>query len=439
MGKYNSGYEFGRRATLEAKLLRNDPTLALLVINLRYDEDFHGIIEALQNNTIVESIDCYVFDDLIQNLTPLYNCIRARGQLRKLKFQDFTGRFNISDLLEAASESSCLQMLDIVGSYIYTPESLGRLRSHPSLREICFAVPCIPQIIVDNFRAWSHEEVVEKAKVYGQIIETCPRMQQVRIQCKLFTMENWEPICKALYLVHPEVTFELIGATSFDAEATEHLRSFLNKCPNPVHLCTYMPLVSNLVGSSVHSLSIYSYQVRSTGDCLSVKPEWADLRKTLTQGQNNSLRVMKFYGFYCPDNFSTFFDCIPDLRCVEEFYVSFTDVEIDSHENSFMKKQFLTSLMKSSSIQKFELKFGCYGDADSVWTDAEIEILQSVLFRNKSIPSLLATPYLIPLSLWPDVFQAFQKTNAAMSLIYQGLRRGLSVGIIASCGSDDAC
>jgi hypothetical protein len=26
-----------------------------------------------------------------------------------------------------------------------------------------------------------------------------------------------------------------------------------------------------------------------------------------------------------------------------------------------------------------------------------------------------------------------------MSLIYQGLRRGLSVGIIASCGSDDAC
>jgi hypothetical protein len=91
---------------------------------------------------------------------------------------------------------------------------------------------------------------------------------------------------------------------------------------------------------------------------------------------------------------------------------------------------------KNTNIQTCKL---LVHEAETVWTAAETKTLQSLLHRNESIRGLLASPDLISIGAWPQVFQVFQKTHAATSLIYQGLRGGLTGRLtIPNRSNDDA-
>jgi hypothetical protein len=309
-------------------------------------------------------------------------------------------------------------------------------------------VPAVPQTF--GFGPdMAHAEVMERAQLLGQIIETCRRMQHVSLECSFFTVDNWNPICKALYHVGPEITLELRKAF-FDKEASALFRLFLHKCPNPVHLHLFLPSIdvcsADLFGPSIHSLSIHYCDAfvresqmsdRPNNRCPAVAPFFADLMTSIMKCQHQSIRKIQFLGFCCPCHYPTIFDCVAKLQSLEKFRARFDRpgrrrAHVDF---STLKKQFLTALAKNANIQTCKLSVK---GAKPVWTDTEMKTLQSVLHRNESIRAWLVSPDLIPLSVWPHVFQAFQKTNSAMFLTYQCLRGGLTGRLTLPNGSDDA-
>jgi hypothetical protein len=86
-----------------------------------------------------------------------------------------------------------------------------------------------------------------------------------------------------------------------------------------------------------------------------------------------------------------------------------------------LQKKLLDALAKNVSIHKVHMASFSNGERES-WTDADDERLEYLRQRNVSISHIMTSPNSIPLSVWPLVFQAVQKTYSRSFLIFQGLR-----------------
>jgi hypothetical protein len=147
MDQYSSKSSI-RANTLVERLRSNDPTETSVIPEIQNGQEWADeIINALQNNTVVDSIHCNLFRTDIQNFDPLFTCIRARRQLGELKIQNVPWELNIGGFLEAASENTGLHTLDIIGSYIYTPRIIGKtlLASHSS-KNMCYCARCTSRV-----------------------------------------------------------------------------------------------------------------------------------------------------------------------------------------------------------------------------------------------------------------------------------------------------
>jgi hypothetical protein len=457
MDEKNSGdNEFGSAGSqtiIEEKMTGNGLTeISVVIQNRSFNRSEGFLIEVLENGKAVESLACHALDADMQTLAPIHDYLRAQGQLCKFKIRDCSSQFDVSSFLEIASENGHLQTLDFFFVVVYTPESLGKLRSHPGLETICFTGPCesgppsrdgFDPVII-------YEEVVEKNQLFAQIITTCPRLQHVKFFCDNLSL----PIRLALLHVRPEITLELDTNPRFNEESIKAWRSLLDNYPNRVNIRflllepfdiihpATLPELASLIGSaSVHALSIrfHSGLPRNvtTGNS-TLMQDLTSFTRLITSGQKNLLRVIEFDGCCSPDEYRMLVGCISDFQSIEELNFHFPHLTAHNHVHSTMQEQFLTALHKNASIQKCQ--FGFVGRRLEIVESAAVDVatLHSILHRNKSIPGMLASTDLIPLSVWPHVFRTLQKTNAAMTLIYQGLRGGLTCMLPATFENDDA-
>jgi hypothetical protein len=377
-------------------------------------------IEELETNTMVNAIQILflgstrrlpVISDVFYDI--LLNQIRTRSQLRKLDLINFNALvdMDMDPFLEAASENIALQSLNLVGLGILTAESLGRLCSHPNLRELSL------QVTSD-----SSDPELEIMNTFKQIIETCPMMQRVKVKGTSFTQISWQPICEGLYKVQPSMSLDLVSFLTFDQGATALLQSFLHECPHPVHLpltagginlcphdkCTWL---SQLIGPAVHTLKLkFSRYIL----------DLQDFMKSLNDRQH--LRKLEFREMNSKETLNHVVNAIPDMLYVQELVID-CDPEIWYYEyddDTLSRNTKLLSLLaKNTSITNVDFRFTDMGF--SIWTEQEQQRLQHLMLRNSSCSKTFTSSDVIPLSVWPHLLRMVQTTNAGKSLTFQGL------------------
>jgi hypothetical protein len=394
---------------------------------IRIDLDnLQEAMQELENNSSVDNL----FVAAPQEMTPsdmdanykvaLLNYIRTRKHLRKFGLSNSnSGNVDINPFLIAASENSGLQSLDLARADGYTAESLGRFRSHPNLRQLKFS-----NTLVFNFE----QDIMD---VFGQIIETCPKMQHVRIIHSTLSGNTWEPIFEALYKTQQALTLDLF-LCELDGAATDLLHLFLHDYPYPVHFLFNVnrwrmnpTWLSDVIGPAVQKLC-----VRVVAD----KEVFQNFMESCQYREH--LRYLEFEGISL-EECQVIVDGIPHLSYVQELQIRSFYYSDRKSELSNMKAKLLRSLAMNLSITDFDLDFFSLGifseeEQENTWTELEYKTLQSLKLRNSTCSKIFASPDLIPLGLWPHVLRLVETTNAitTRSLIFQGLR-GLSANLSA--------
>jgi hypothetical protein len=397
---------------------------------IRIDLDnLQEAMQELENNSSV--------DDLIvaapPEMTPsdmdanykvaLLNYIRTRKHLRKFGlFNEDNTDVDINPFLIAASENLGLQSLDLAGADGYTAETLGRFRSHPNLQQLHLSEP-----LDLNFE----QDIMD---VFGLIIETCPKMQHLKIynsELSQSTLGAWRPVFEALFKTQRSLTLNLSWCY-YDQAATNLLRSFLHDYPYPVHFLITVssgqrnpPCLSDLIGPAVQKL------------CLQVMADKEIVQNFMESCQyREHLIYLEFQGVSL-EEYQVIVDGIPHLSYVQELKIRCFYSSDRKSQLSNMKANLLRSLARNLSITNVDLDLFSLGISsvkkqENTWTELEYTMLQSLMRRNSTCSEVFASPDLIPLSLWPHVLRLVETTNAitSRSLIFQGLR-GLSANLSA--------
>jgi hypothetical protein len=287
-------------------------------------------------------------------------------------------------------------------------------------------------------------ETPEAIQIVKEIIETCPKLEHLKLFGGKFTTENWKPIQEALSTVTPEITLTL-QCCYFDEEATKLFQSFLRNCPNPVRLRFHVPSLRfhemdsswllQLIGPSVYALKLNYAQI---ADDFGMDPPDMEPFMNSLKKMNKTLKELEFKKMSSTSDCRAVVDSIPYLSCLEEIKIGIYPSPPFGHSHYIRPTKELISkaLTRNTSITKFT--FNILGEITGMyrpyWQELDQELLQLLQQRNQSIPGFVASPDCIPLSYWPHVLQAMQKTTIGTTLTFQSLR-GLTFSIPVACGN----